>query len=94
MIILAIVLIILTACKHEPLFGGDRDEHGCIGTAGYQWCPSTDKCQRMWEEYCDEFKEQFRVTDFKSCVAAKNPVMESFPRQCQAEGNTYTEELD
>lgn len=44
----------------EPKVGGDRDEHGCIGSAGYQWCPSTQKCQRMWEEYCEEYAEQYR----------------------------------
>ncbi len=31
------------------------------------------------------------VTDFDSCVAAGNPVMESYPRQCAAGGQTYVE---
>lgn len=34
------------------LLGGDRDEHGCIGSAGYSWCPAKDKCLRPWEEEC------------------------------------------
>jgi hypothetical protein len=29
--------------------GSDRDEHGCIGSAGYQWCARTGKCERPWE---------------------------------------------
>ncbi len=29
--------------------GGDRDEHGCIGSAGYQWCESIGQCVRPWE---------------------------------------------
>lgn len=29
--------------------GSDRDIHGCIGTAGYQWCERTTKCERQWE---------------------------------------------
>ncbi len=29
------------------------------------------------------------VVDFDSCVAAGNPVMESFPEQCSADGQTY-----
>lgn len=33
--------------------GGDKDEHGCIGSAGYVWCESRDKCLRQWEEFCD-----------------------------------------
>lgn len=31
------------------------------------------------------------VTNFDECVAAGNPVMESYPRQCAHEGLTYTE---
>jgi hypothetical protein len=31
------------------------------------------------------------VTNFDECVAAGNPVMESFPRQCAVDGVTYTE---
>ncbi len=33
--------------------GGDRDEHGCIGSAGYSWCANKNKCLRTWEESCD-----------------------------------------
>jgi hypothetical protein len=33
--------------------GGDRDEHGCIGSAGYSWCSTKNKCLRTWEESCD-----------------------------------------
>lgn len=29
------------------------------------------------------------VNDFKSCVAAGNPVLESFPEQCVHEGQSY-----
>lgn len=32
------------------------------------------------------------VHDFESCVAAGNPVMESYPEQCAANGTTYTNE--
>jgi hypothetical protein len=34
------------------LIGGDRDEHGCIGSAGYSWCEEKKKCLRSWEEEC------------------------------------------
>lgn len=36
----------------EPLVGGDKDEHGCIGSAGYEWCEGKKKCIRPWEESC------------------------------------------
>lgn len=80
------------------LIGGQKDEYGCLIGTGYSWCPSTQKCQRMWEEYCAEYKDQYRgateIKDFVSCVNAGNPVMESYPRRCSANGQTYTEDLD
>lgn len=35
-----------------PMVGADRDEHGCIGSAGYMWCAPKEKCLRVWEEPC------------------------------------------
>jgi len=32
-----------------PIVGGDVDEHGCKGSAGYSWCAGTGKCERPWE---------------------------------------------
>ena len=36
----------------EQAIGGDRDEHGCNGSAGYTWCEATSKCLKSWEEPC------------------------------------------
>ena len=36
----------------DRLIGGDRDEHGCLGPAGYTWCAVKNKCLRIWEEEC------------------------------------------
>ncbi len=33
--------------------GSDRDEHGCIGSAGYVWSESTQECVRPWETPID-----------------------------------------
>ena len=35
--------------------GGDRDDYGCIASAGYVWCddPDVQRCIRIWEEVCD-----------------------------------------
>ena len=38
--------------EQDQTLGGDRDEHGCIGSAGYTWCEEKDKCLRTWEEPC------------------------------------------
>ncbi|MEA2112767.1 MAG: hypothetical protein U9P50_02220 [Patescibacteria group bacterium] len=42
------------AAPETPLVGGDRDEHGCIGSAGYSWCEAKEECLRPWEEEWDE----------------------------------------
>jgi hypothetical protein len=58
---LGIAILCLAACEGrapaddqvrqaEPtLVGADRDEHGCIGSAGYTWCARTNQCERTWE---------------------------------------------
>jgi hypothetical protein len=38
--------------KPMPVVGGDKDVHGCIGSAGYTWCETKQKCLRTWEEKC------------------------------------------
>jgi hypothetical protein len=39
----------------EPqIVGGDKDEHGCIGSAGYSWCEAKGKCLRVFEELCED----------------------------------------
>lgn len=40
-----------TGCGNT-IVGGDRDKHGCIGSAGYSWCAPKNKCLRVWEEQC------------------------------------------
>lgn len=36
----------------QNIVGGDSDEHGCKGSAGYSWCEVKNKCLRIWEEPC------------------------------------------
>ena len=33
------------------------------------------------------------ISNFEECVDAGNPIMESYPRQCAANGKTYVEEI-
>lgn len=42
-----------TPKPRPPMPGSDRDEHGCIGSAGYSWCAPKEKCLRIWEEECE-----------------------------------------
>ncbi|MBU1199860.1 MAG: hypothetical protein KKF46_07725 [Nanoarchaeota archaeon] len=47
-----------TETPEQPIVGGDKDEHGCIGSAGYTWCEAKQKCLRTWEEACEKEQEQ------------------------------------
>ncbi len=38
--------------------------------------------------------EKQAISNFEECVAAGNPVMESYPRRCAANGVTYIEEIN
>lgn len=44
---------------------------------------------------CSFLKPQVKITDFESCVKAKNPILETFPRQCRAkDGQLFVAETD
>lgn len=34
------------------------------------------------------------ISSFEECAAAGNPVMESYPRRCNANGETFTEVIE
>jgi len=84
---------IVTRQTKNQLLGGDIDTHGCLPSAGYQWCPSSQKCQRMWEEYCPEFADVY-VNNFDKCIEIGMPAMESYPRQCRFKDKTFTEQIE
>jgi hypothetical protein len=141
---LSVALILMTGCAKEKVIGGERDEHGCLGPAGYSWNEDIGACIREFE--LDESQRKaakiavapissrpmtvvevmtlkcpgcfsvrlesidnhmvdipiinwqigdtsVEITNFDECVAAGNPVMESLPRQCSANGQTFTEEI-
>jgi len=58
--------------QDSPMIGGQRDEHGCLGPAGYQWCEVNQKCQRFWEEPCIEDPE-FNEDVVKQAFLEKYP---------------------
>ena len=37
------------AGQQTPTVGADRDDHGCIPSAGYRWCAKANECVRPWE---------------------------------------------
>ncbi len=46
--------------------GGDRDEHGCIPSAGYQWCENLGKCVRPWELEIGDTTGEISQEDFEA----------------------------
>jgi hypothetical protein len=44
--------LIQNSTSVAPIVGGDRDGHGCIGSAGYRWCEPRQECLRFWETPC------------------------------------------
>jgi hypothetical protein len=44
--------------ENPALIGGERDEHGCLGPAGYSWCETKQKCLRTWEEECSAVEKE------------------------------------
>lgn len=47
-----LVSLCATGCVRPAgtLVGADRDAHGCIGSAGYVWSQTLEKCIRPWEQ--------------------------------------------
>jgi putative hemolysin len=60
-LILSIALI--AGCTIRTIVGNDRDEHGCIGSAGYSWCEAKQKCLRTWEENCTDNKKYMTLNE-------------------------------
>lgn len=44
--------IFQTSSPVQRIVGGDEDEHGCIGSAGYAWCEAEKRCIKLYEESC------------------------------------------
>lgn len=71
--LLLVTTVALIGCAGEQppeaddaaMTGADRDEKGCIGSAGYVWCETTGACERPWElaerEGFDNTQEAFAV---------------------------------
>ena len=53
--------------------GADRDEHGCIGSAGYTWCARTNQCERPWELAKARGLVEGAVAYQQFCSASRDP---------------------
>lgn len=50
-IVFLLALVASSCAKKEfdPILGRDRDDHGCLGSAGYTWSYALHDCVRIWE---------------------------------------------
>lgn len=44
--------------------------------------------------YVYQEQNQTQISNFEECKAAGNPIMESYPEQCNANGRTFTKDID
>ncbi len=72
--------------RGEMIVGGDRDEHGCLGSAGYLWCQSKEKCLRPFEEGWDKTCENIQT---ETAEPLNNMIQEGDPTP-----NSLTQPLD
>ncbi len=45
----------------EQKIGGQRDEHGCLGSAGYTWSEEAEACIREWEIKGEGSKQAIKI---------------------------------
>ena len=53
LLLLAIFSLLFTACQQKPI-GNEKDEYGCLSSAGYSWDNDIAACIRQWELGADE----------------------------------------
>lgn len=60
------------------MVGGDRDAHGCIGSAGYNWSVPLGKCIRSWEYYTIDIEHAptTGVSKLDKMIARQTEVLE------------------
>lgn len=82
-IVLIIVIIIIAAFV---FLRGNEDTWFCQNG---EWIKHGEPKAAMPESGCGESK----ITDFNSCAAAGNAIMESYPRQCRAGNQVFAEKI-
>ncbi len=83
--VIVLVLIILWLFVRFVI-GGPEDDWICVNG---QWVKHGAPATPMPTEACGQNK----ISSFEDCLAAGNPVMESYPRQCKAGDKTFTEDI-
>jgi len=80
-ILVAISTILVAGCTQQPI-GGERDEHGCLGPAGYAWNEDVGACVREWE-LNDEQKQAAEIAVGYVGYKYATTIIEVTTAQCQ-----------
>ena len=51
-VLIGVTSVLSQIVSDNKVPGSDRDSHGCVLSAGFEWCDSTQQCQRLWELPC------------------------------------------
>lgn len=63
----------------QPIVGSDQDEYGCIVSAGYGWCEASQKCLRVFEEFCPDIVTNItRVINQNTGIVFSGPSEKEF----------------
>lgn len=86
--------------SHQKLFDGEfgRLRDVATGPDGYLYILTSNEDGRGAPKVNDDRILRIvpleEIKNFEQCVASGNPVMESYPRQCRAEGQTFVEQIN
>jgi hypothetical protein len=77
-LLLLLSLPVFSYADTPVMVGGDRDIHGCIGSAGYSWSVPLEKCIRSWEYYTIDIEHALTtgVSKLDSMIARQTEVLE------------------
>ena len=64
-------MLLLSGC--HPMPGSDRDQYGCLGSAGDQWGPASDSCERPWELAQEKGFERSLAAFDEYCMGQTQP---------------------
>jgi hypothetical protein len=76
--------------EYMPVCGKDNVTYGNLCMAGDMEIAYEGECMDDGFFGNEKINE---ITNFEECVNAGNPIMKSYPRQCMANGITFTEEV-